>query len=81
MDRASFDSSFDWHGADMDANVSRNGQAAHLKGHFADLSAIGQPGAKTGGKIEMEWGETKIGAEGEFRLDGLRGHAVKATLR
>ena len=81
VDRASFDSTFDWHGANMDANISRNGQVAHLKGRFDDLSAIGQQGAKTHGKVEMEWGETKIGAEGEFRLDGLRGHELKATLR
>jgi hypothetical protein len=81
VDRASFDSTFDWHGANMDANVSRNGQVAHLTGHFADLSAIGQQGAKTHGKLAMEWGETTLGAEGDFRLDGLRGNAVKATLR
>lgn len=81
VDRASFDSTFDWHGANMDANISRNGQVAHLTGQFADLSAIGQKGATTHGKLEMEWGETRIGAEGEFRLDGLRGNAFKASLR
>jgi AsmA family protein len=81
VDRASFDSAFDWHRATMDANISRNGQVAHVAGHFADLSGLGRKGEKTHGKVEIEWGETKVAADGEFRLDGMRGHAVKAALR
>src|SRR5258706_2775732 len=54
IDRASFDSFFDWHDARMDANVSRNGQVVHVTGRFADLSEVGHEEAKTHGKIEME---------------------------
>lgn len=81
VDRASFDSAFDWRGATMDANISRNGQVAHVVGHFKDLSEIGHEGARTPGKVELEFGETKLTADGDFRLDGMRGHALKATLR
>jgi AsmA family protein len=81
IDRASFDSALDWRGATIDANVSRNGQTAHVKGKFADLSRIGKRGEKTRGKVEIEWGETQVAADGDFRLDGLRGNALRAVVR
>jgi hypothetical protein len=81
VDRASFDSLLDWRRVKLDATISRNGQTAHFTGHFNDLSRIGHRGEKTRGRIEMEWGETRASAEGEFRLDGMRGHNVKAQLR
>ncbi len=81
IDRASLDSGSDWHGVTVDANVSRNGQVAHALGKFADLSGFGRRGEKTRGKVDLEWGETRVTAEGDFRLDGMRGHSVKAALR
>jgi uncharacterized protein involved in outer membrane biogenesis len=81
VDRASFDSALDWRGVTVEATVSRNGQSAHVTGKFADLSNIGHRGERTRGKIEVEWGETRASADGEFRLDGKRGHAFKAMIR
>ena len=81
IDHASLDSSLDWRGATLDASVSRNGQTAHVTGKFADLSGIGKRGEKTRGKVVLEWGETRVAADGVFRLDGLRGHALRTTIR
>jgi hypothetical protein len=81
VDRATFDSDLDWRSVKVDATVSRNGQTAHATGRFADLSGIGHRGRKSRGKVEIEWGETRIAAEGDFSLDGMRGHAVKASMR
>ena len=81
IDHATFDSALNWRGATVDANVSRNGQTAHFLGKFADFSRIGKRGEKTRGKVEMEWGETKVAADGDFRLDGVRGSALHATVR
>ncbi|HUQ28874.1 MAG TPA: AsmA family protein [Usitatibacter sp.] len=80
VDRASLDAGAQWHGVAVDASVSRNGQVAHLKGKFDDLSQLGHRGAKSHGTVDIEWGETRIGAEGDFRLDGMRGHAAKVAL-
>ena len=81
VERAELDSAMDWRGVKVDASLSRNGQTAHVTGKFADLSNFGHRGEKTRGRIEMEFGETRASADGEFSLDGMRGHAVKATLR
>ena len=80
VDRASLDSDFDWRGVTIDANVSRNGQLAHVRGRFADLSRIGHRGEKTRGKVDVEWGETSVSADGEFRLDGWRGNTLRTVL-
>jgi AsmA family protein len=81
VDRATFDSDLDWRSVKIDATISRNGQTAHATGRFADLSRIGHRGQRSRGKVEIEWGETRIAAEGDFSLDGMRGHAVKASMR
>jgi hypothetical protein len=81
VDHATLDSEADWRGVVLDATVSRNGQTAHLAGHFADLSRIGHRGEKTRGKLDIEWGETRIATEGDYSLDGTRGHALKASVR
>ena len=81
VERAELDSAMDWRGVKVDASLSRNGQTAHVTGKFADLSKIGHRGEKTRGRIEMEFGETRATAEGQFSLDGMRGHTVKATMR
>ena len=80
VDRVNFDSALDWRGVKVDATVSRNGQAAHVVGKFADLSRIGHRGERSRGNIEAEWGETRFSADGDFRLDGMRGHDFKAKL-
>ena len=81
VDRAQFDSNLDWRDVKIDATVSRNGQTAHVAGRFADLSRIGHRGEKSRGKVEVEWGDTRIAADGNFSLDGMRGHALKASLK
>ena len=81
VDRASMDGGTDFRAVSVDANVSRNGAVAHVEGKFADLSRIGQRGEKTHGQVQVEWNETRMSADGDFRVDGMRGHAFKAALR
>src|SRR5207237_7988979 len=51
------------------------------RGKGAALWGVGHGAEKTRGKLQIEWGETRVAADGGFRLDGLRGNALRATVK
>ncbi|HEX4779499.1 MAG TPA: AsmA family protein, partial [Usitatibacter sp.] len=65
----------------IEAKGARRGHAVQVKARFADLSRRGEAGAATDGRIELDWGTTRIAIEGRVPIDGtLHGSAVHADL-
>jgi len=53
----------------VDLRLARNGHPLHVKGRFADLSRLGQAGATCAGNVELDWGRTRLAANGRLPLD------------
>lgn len=66
----------------IEAKLRRHGQPLAIRAEFADLSKLGAPGATTDGKLELDWGRTKLTASGVLPLEkSLRGQAFRGELR
>lgn len=65
----------------VDAKLARNGHPLHLEGRFADLSRLGQAGATSRGNVQLDWGKTRVTADGRLPLDhGMEEATFEATL-
>jgi hypothetical protein len=65
----------------IDASLARNGRPLHVKARFADLSRLGQQGATSQGNLELDWGKTRLAANGRIPLDhGMEQATFDATL-
>ncbi|HXS53626.1 MAG TPA: AsmA family protein [Usitatibacter sp.] len=53
----------------IEASLARNGHPLRVKGRFADLSHLGEPGATSQGSLELDWGKTRFTANGSIPLD------------
>jgi uncharacterized protein involved in outer membrane biogenesis len=69
VEDASFSSSAGWRDADIDAQVSRNGQPVRIKATFADLSRVGSPAAASDGEVDLQWAQTHVALKGRIPLD------------
>lgn len=66
----------------IEASFARRQRPLKLKAEIEDLSRVGHAGATSGGKIEIDWGQTQLAIEGRFPLEaGLKGLALKADFR
>ena len=64
------------------AQLARHGQALGVDARLADLSRLGEPGATTEGRVELDWGRTRATLEGTFPLErSLRGHALAGEVK
>jgi AsmA family protein len=65
----------------VDASIARNTFPLKIKARLADLSRYGVEGAVSEGTVHLDWGRTRLVAEGRFPLEAnLRGHALEARL-
>ena len=65
----------------VDARLARNGHPLRVKARFADLSRLGQAGASSQGSVELDWGKTRLTANGRIPLDhGMEDATFDATL-
>ena len=77
VDEAVVESGTNLHDVRIAASLSHHGQAVALKANFDDLSKLGTAGAATPGRLEIEWSDSKLVAEGRMPLDGtLANHAL-----
>lgn len=66
----------------IEAKLRRHGQPLAVRAELADLSKLGTQGATTDGKLELDWGRTKLTASGVLPLEkSLRGQAFRGELR
>jgi uncharacterized protein involved in outer membrane biogenesis len=66
----------------IEASLARRQRPLKIKAEIEDLSRAGHAGATTGGKIDLDWGQTQLAIEGRFPLEaGLKGLALKADLK
>ena len=62
---------------EIKASLWRNRKPVGLQAAFDNLSRLGEAGAATNGRIQLEWGEAKLVAAGRMPLDGtLANHAL-----
>jgi uncharacterized protein involved in outer membrane biogenesis len=62
--------------------LARNRLPLTVAAQFDDLSRVGNAGATTAGKIDLDWGRTQLSVAGKFPLGpGLHGYAVSADLQ
>jgi hypothetical protein len=81
IDEGRVESGPNLHNVKLSASLWRNRRPVGLVAEFDDLSALGQDGASTRGRIELEWNEAKLVAAGRMPLDGtLEGHELKVEL-
>lgn len=66
----------------IQAKVRRHNQPLAIKAEFADLSGLGTEGGASDGRLELDWGGTRLVADGRFPLEkSLKGHAFRGELR
>jgi len=66
----------------IEANLARRQRPLKIKAQIEDLSRAGHPGATTGGRIDLDWGQTQLTLEGRLPLEAsLKGFALKADLK
>ena len=64
----------------FEARLQRNGRVVQASGNFDNLSRMGVEGASSPGSVDLDWGGTKVTAQGEFPLDHGRANG-KVTLK
>jgi hypothetical protein len=57
-----------WHAVRIDATLQRNRSSVKVVASLADLSQAGRLGAASDGRIECDWGETKLTLAGRIPL-------------
>lgn len=81
IDEGRVESGPNLHNVKLSASLWRNRRPVGLVAEFDDLSAFGREGASTRGRIELEWNQAKLVAEGRMPLDGtFAGHDLKVDL-
>jgi len=77
IEQAVVESGTDLHQVKIAASLFHNRRPLAVEAEFDDLSRLGATGAVTQGRVELQWNEAKLVAEGRMPLDGtLAGHAL-----
>lgn len=67
--------------ASIKATLEKDGKPLGVSATFDDLSRFGRAGATSGGKVDLDWGRTRVALSGRLPLGpGLRGHALAARV-
>jgi uncharacterized protein involved in outer membrane biogenesis len=82
IDEATLDGSAGLRDVRVEMRLGREGLALAVKAQLADLSRFGYEGATTEGKVDLDWGKTRLAIAGQLPLGpGLRGYSVTADLK
>ncbi len=81
VEKASVESSLGLRNVRVDARATYRRHPLHATARFADLASFGAPGAATEAAIALDWGKTRVSADGRLPLHrDLEGAAFKASL-